>query len=343
MNQPLISILIPVYNVEKYIEKCLSSLFENKHAKDCEFVITNDYSKDNSMEIVNNVLNKYPQIKNVKIINHDKNRGLAAARNTGLQNSTGKYILNVDSDDYVENNYIDEFYNLVYEEDYDIIGCSFISEYQDKSINEPQKLELQYINLINELITCKIKNALWCKMFKRDIIINNNIQWIEGIDMYEDLVFDIQYFPFIKKVYNIDKYLYHYTIRSNSISHKIINEKKLQNTIFAFDFVEKSLIKSFGNDFFDKTFKKNLYLRLIDLKFYNIIIGPKYIQSKYYNIFPQCSSQISNCSFGKITKKILLKTSNNKYPKILFFINSILLIKRGFISLHEYFNKNINR
>lgn len=97
----LVSILVPIYGTEKYIERCTRSLFEQSYSN-IEFVFVNDYTPDRSVEILKSILEKYPQQKsNTKIISHDKNRGVAAARNTLLDNATGDYVMWVDSDDYI--------------------------------------------------------------------------------------------------------------------------------------------------------------------------------------------------------------------------------------------------
>lgn len=96
-----VSILVPVYGVEKYIERCARSLFEQTY-DNIEYIFVDDCTKDRSIEILQKVLEDYPNRKNqVKILHHDKNRGLSAARNTALDASTGDYLMHVDSDDYL--------------------------------------------------------------------------------------------------------------------------------------------------------------------------------------------------------------------------------------------------
>ena len=98
----MISILVPIYSVEQYIERCAKSLFEQTYT-DIEYIFVNDCSPDRSIDILKETILKYPKRKNyVKIINHDVNRGLSAARNTAVENAIGDFILHVDSDDYLE-------------------------------------------------------------------------------------------------------------------------------------------------------------------------------------------------------------------------------------------------
>ena len=121
-----VSVLIPVYNVEKYIERCLVSVLENTIISDCQIVLINDCSTDNSMMEVNKVLQRYPDlINNVIIDNHDKNQGIACTRNDLLQKAFGEYLIFVDSDDYIEKGYLEKLYTTAKQNDSDIVECDF--------------------------------------------------------------------------------------------------------------------------------------------------------------------------------------------------------------------------
>ena len=120
-----VSVLVPVYNVSKFIERCLHTLFSQTY-DNIQYIFVNDCTPDQSIEIIQKVLNKYPQRKeHVKIINHDKNRGLAAARNTGIENAGGEYVLHIDSDDYIELDMVELMFGKAKEEDADIVVCDF--------------------------------------------------------------------------------------------------------------------------------------------------------------------------------------------------------------------------
>ena len=106
-----ISVLIPVYNVEQYIEKCAESLFKNTIANECEFIFTNDGSTDSSIQRLNTLIEKFPELKNnIVVLQHEKNMGLGATRNTGFDNAKGKYIICTDSDDWVEPDYLEKLF-----------------------------------------------------------------------------------------------------------------------------------------------------------------------------------------------------------------------------------------
>ena len=113
MSKPLISILVPVYNVNLYIERCARSLFEQTY-KNIEFIFVNDCTPDNSIDILKTIITSYPEVYDkVKIINHINNKGLSYARNTALQNATGEYIIHIDSDDFIDRNCIKELADKV--------------------------------------------------------------------------------------------------------------------------------------------------------------------------------------------------------------------------------------
>ena len=120
MNKPLISVVVPVYNVEQYLKKCLDSIIKQKY-NNLEIIIVNDGSTDNSQKICQEYVKKDKRIKLIT----QKNQGLSAARNTGIDNAHGKYISFVDSDDYLDLEFINELYNTIIENKSDISACDF--------------------------------------------------------------------------------------------------------------------------------------------------------------------------------------------------------------------------
>ena len=121
-----VSVCVPIYGVEKYIEQCVRSLMEQTMTDGIEFIFVNDCTKDKSMSILNQVLEEYPhRIDQVKIIEHEVNKGLPSARNTALNEAKGEYIVHCDSDDWVEPTMYESMYNKAKISNADIIGCGF--------------------------------------------------------------------------------------------------------------------------------------------------------------------------------------------------------------------------
>ena len=130
MNQiPKVSMLVPIYGVEKFIERCAVSLFEQTY-QNIEYIFVNDCTKDNSVVILKNVMERYPQRKpQVRIIEHEKNKGLAGARNTAVAAATGEFVMHVDSDDYVDKDIVKKTILSQKKVDADIVIVDFKKAY----------------------------------------------------------------------------------------------------------------------------------------------------------------------------------------------------------------------
>ena len=224
---PKVSVIIPVYNVENYIEKCLESVI-NQTIDDIQIIIVNDDSTDTSKEKINKYIEKY----NDKITYLEKeNGGLSSSRNFGIPYATGEYIAFLDSDDYIEKEAYEKMYNLAKKENSDMVQCGFIWEYPNKQI----KAIVEKCENKNELME-KGRVEAWNKLIKREIIEKQNLKFPEGL-RYEDMEFFYKLIPYLNKVTYIDKDYIHYVQRNNSISNTQNLETKeiftiLENIIF---------------------------------------------------------------------------------------------------------------
>lgn len=206
----MITVIIAVYNCEKYIEACARSIFEQT-LNDIEYVFVNDSTPDNSITILEEVIEDFPnRRKNIKIINLDKNGGVSNARRIGLQNATGEYVIHCDSDDWVEKDMYERLYNKAKETDADIVGCNFRHEFYDTQYDFHQ----QYADSVEENISClingKIFPSLCTSLTRRSLIEENNISFPKGLNMGEDLYFNLQLYLHAKKIVCMDWAPYHY-------------------------------------------------------------------------------------------------------------------------------------
>ncbi|WP_270568130.1 glycosyltransferase family 2 protein, partial [Clostridium beijerinckii] len=228
---PGVSIIIPVYNVQKYLKKCLESVIRQT-MKDIEIIIINDGSIDNSLEICRQYSKND---KRIKLIDK-KNEGVSKARNTGILHATGKYICFVDSDDWIESNMIENLYNFVLVNDSDFCMCNFIKENESKCdyvrsnldkkvLNENEIKKHLLIPLIErddnekEHILARFRTP-WGKLFKRDIIEKYNIRFKEDLIIGEDFLFNLDFLIHANKVIISDKFHYHYINNTNSATMK---------------------------------------------------------------------------------------------------------------------------
>lgn len=206
---PKVSVIVPVYNVEKYIEKCLNTLV-NQALQDIEIIVVNDGATDNSEKIINEFLEKYPE----KIVYLKKeNGGLSDARNFGIPYAKGEYIAFVDSDDYVETFMYQEMYEIAKKENSDMVECDFIWEYPNKS-----RIDTGEIYNNKKEMAHKVRVVAWNKLIKKCILDETKIEFPKGY-RYEDLEFTYKLIPYLDKVSFLKKPCVHYIQRDNSISN----------------------------------------------------------------------------------------------------------------------------
>ncbi len=218
---PKVSVLIPIYNVEKYIPRCAKSLLDQT-LQDIEYIFVNDCTPDNSINILNEIIEGYPHRKNqIKIIHHSVNRGLAAARNTGIATASGDYIIHCDSDDWVEPEMYEEMYLRAVEDNADIVTCDFFREKKGETKYVKHYFSNDPDANIKALLNQEVHAYGWSKLIKRSLYIDNHLKYIEGLDLWEDLLMATKTFLIAKKVSCINKALYHYN-RLNSGS--LINQ-----------------------------------------------------------------------------------------------------------------------
>lgn len=206
---PKVSIIVPFYNVEKYIEKSLKSLV-NQTLEEIEIILVNDGSKDDSYKIAKEFLQKYPD----KVKYYEKpNGGLGDARNFGINYATGEYIAFLDSDDYVEPTMYEEMYNKAKQENCDMVECDFWWEYPEK---KKEDIGVEY-NTPKEMLV-KSRVVAWNKIIKKEIYLGHpNARFSVGL-RYEDIEGFYKILPYIKKVEFVRKPFIHYIQRKGSIS-----------------------------------------------------------------------------------------------------------------------------
>ena len=211
---PKVSVIVPIYNVEKYLEKCINSLL-SQTLEDIQIILVNDGSKDNS----GNIAKECEKNNKNRIIYVEKeNGGLSDARNYGLKYATGDFIAFLDSDDYIEKNAYEEMYNKAIEEHADYVECDFIWEFPNKI-----RVDKQYPYKNKKEMLSFVRVVAWNKLIKRQLITDNNLEFPKGL-RYEDVEFTYKLIPFINKFAYVDKPFIHYVQREGSIAN-VQNER----------------------------------------------------------------------------------------------------------------------
>ena len=237
-----VSIIVPFYNVEKYIEKCLTSLV-NQTLEEIEIILVNDGSKDKSIKVAKDFEQKYP----AKIRYYEKpNGGLGDARNFGIKFAKGEYLAFLDSDDYVEPTMYEEMYEMAIKEKSDMVECDFWWEYPNK---KKEDIGVEYKNQNDMLLKARV--VAWNKLIKKEIYEKHpEARFAVGL-RYEDVEGFYKILPYINKVSFIRKPFIHYVQRNNSISNT--QNKKNEEMFIVLDNVlnyykEKNIYEKFEKE-----------------------------------------------------------------------------------------------
>ncbi len=231
MRHPSFSIVVPIYGVEKYIERCATSLFQQDYDR-IQFIFVNDGTRDCSMEVLRTLIDsRYKHLEPQITIVNKKNAGLPAARKTGVEHATGDYILHVDSDDYINVCTVRKIAEASEKTDADFIYFNIIKEYPRR---RSYKRETDYDTATKEkflgnILRGKSFGFLVSKCFKRSVYESHHIYYAP-YGVHEDIYCSAQLIAYSNSVYHLDEYLYHYD-RSNPEAHtaKPRRERNLQS------------------------------------------------------------------------------------------------------------------
>ena len=317
---PKVSVIVPFYNVEGYIEKCLETLV-SQTLEDIEIILVNDGSKDNSIEIVNKFLKMYPE----KLVYLEKeNGGLSDARNYAINYAKGEYIAFLDSDDYIEKDMYEEMYELAKKENSDMVECNFYWEYPNKI---KEDIGVTY-NGKNEMLE-KIRVVAWNKLIKREILKQSKVIFPKGY-RYEDVEFTYKLIPYIETVSFLKKPCVHYIQRQNSISNSQNERTKeifdvLEHVIEYYK--EKGIYEKYKEEleyvYIRYAFCSSL-LRIVKIK--NVALQKELLNltwKKVNTTFPNWKKN-KILKKGKGLKKIYLRTINQFTYRIYTTILSII-------------------
>lgn len=225
---PTVSLVVPIYKVNKYIEKCVTSLFEQTQ-KDMEFIFVDDCTPDNSIEILENVLNKYPDRKEQTVIlRNEKNMGVSISRLKGLYVASGEYVSFVDPDDWVENNMYELLYKEGEEKDFDIVICDYYNEFQEYVAITTFKESTAQECLANLFRKGYFPYTLWCQIFKRELFEKEsvNINNIQSTNHGEDLWLNICAHLHAQSIGFVHVSLYHYNRMNENSMVKTFSRQK---------------------------------------------------------------------------------------------------------------------
>lgn len=210
MEAKLVSYIIPVYNVSAYIERCAKSLFTQTYG-DIEFIFINDCSTDDSEVKLRKVIELFPNVQcRVKIISNKTNLGSATTRNIGLSNATGDYVMFADSDDWVESNYVELMVNTIEASEKDIVYCDYYESFKDQDKYVKQDYGEEHLECICSMLTRAMHGSTWNKIFRRKILFQSNLTFVDGADLFEDVGWNVRLFAYTNRIGYLPLAFYHY-------------------------------------------------------------------------------------------------------------------------------------
>lgn len=340
-----ISIIVPVYNASKYLAKCLDTLV-NQTLKDIEVILIDDASADSSPIIMNKYEKKYPMIRCIYL---KKNIGQGEARNKALEISQGKYIMFVDSDDWVDITMCEKLYNKTLEEDYDIIGCDYyrVKESDGKKL----RYGLYFKQQEGELDKSKRASLLFmfsipvCKLIKKELLLINRLYFPQGIK-YEDFAVVPLYFMYAKNVAIVDEALYYYLTREDSTSLKK-NANHHKDVIKSAVLLREELFKRGFREYHEEA--EGLYIRQLMNGLRKYVELYSELDEDTLNIvkrmtdddYPSCKQNHYYYSTNEVGRKVF-ELLHDDYERIVDEYQQGILTKTD-VGYEEYYRYNLGK
>lgn len=208
---PKISIIVPVYGVEKYIEKCATSLFEQT-MEDIEYVFVDDCTPDNSMEVLQTVVARYPERQNgVVMVKMPRNSGQGAVRAQGMRKAKGEYVIHCDSDDWMDTNLVELMYESAKKNDSDMVIAPYCEErYDGQHFDDLPENIASGKDVLQEWYHDPMRMACWNKLVRRKVYVENDVYPVDGIDMWEDNCLMLRMMYYCDRISTIRGGYYHY-------------------------------------------------------------------------------------------------------------------------------------
>lgn len=240
-----VSVIVPVYNVEKFIVKCAESLL-SQTMDDVEFIFVDDASLDNSIKLLKTCIERHPERRNsVTILVHDKNMGLPAARNTGLAIAKGEYVFHCDSDDFVQPDMLDCLYDAAVSKNADIVWCDWYLSFEHNERYMKQPFYDSALEALKGMLSGAMKFTVWNKLAKRSLYTENGITFPSGYGMGEDMTM-MMLFACASKVIYVPKAFYHYVKLNTASFTQTFTETHLVELKFNVQRISAFLHEKFG-------------------------------------------------------------------------------------------------
>ena len=317
-----VSILVPFYKVEKYVGRCVESLFTQTY-QNVEYVFVNDCTPDNSMEVINDKIEKYGLASKCKMIVHEQNLGISASRNDCLDNMTGDYFLFIDSDDYIDTDMVELLVEAAIKENADISGCGYIEEFADHSVEHPQKYTNDHDEMMRAITLLTIKGVMW-KLLVRSTIVTDHrdeVRFIPDRNMVDDYLFCCQIFYYAQRFTGVDRCMYHWIqYNPNNYTHTTVFAVESQaaaiRKVEQF-YKEKGIYGVVEEELTQRKFISKLPL-LLDRNCFNV--------TKWRAIFPESNDVYKRMHFS-LGNSIVVYIASSPFYRILPVLQFLGILK----------------
>lgn len=321
----LVSILVPIYGVEKYIRRCAISLFEQTYFN-IEYIFVNDCTNDDSIIILENVINQYPNRQSqIKIIQHETNKGLGEARNTAVAAANGDYLFHVDSDDYIDPYCIEKCVKKQLDTNADVVSVNIMKLYSRKNeiLELPNYKSPKDLNLA--IINHDVPNNIWGRLIRTSLYKNNGIIVEQSVGMSEDLNVLPRLLYYANTVANVNEVLHYYECNNMSSYTYKFSEIKIKETEKTYN-----VLLSFFKD------KEDVYINAIHYRFYRAFANALINSGKsgcHNDFFVRMKDKLK--LFHVSSRKLDLPTRFalyiNNYQLFCFYVRMASFVKRNFI------------
>lgn len=304
-----ISIIIPAYNIEKYIQKAIKSVMEQS-LKEIEIIVINDGSIDRTKEKIEELI-KYD--KRIKLINLS-NGGVSRARNIGINIANGEYVLFLDGDDWISKNCLKELYETSKRDNLDLLVFNYTKVFSNEMKEYKCNVKDEIISgkqALKEVLVDKITPSIWNKFISRKIL-SQNMRFEEDIAIGEDLLLSIKICSIADRVGKINKSYYYYYMREDSVTHKVTEKIfSIKNSI---DRIEEYLKKE---DLFKDNIEEIMFLKFMHLYFYRVIVGD--IDDNIHRYFFYKYKQLNNIKNNKYYEEFKSKSKFDVRIRLLLY------------------------
>lgn len=307
MTEIKVTVIVPIYNVEKFITRCVDSLFEQT-LQEVEFIFVDDATPDKSIDMLQHSIDNHPICKDkVVILHHTQNKGLPAARNTGLAMAKGEYIFHCDSDDFIDARMLEDMYQIAKENEADIVWSDWYLSFANRERYMKQPSYSDAKETVKAMLSGVMKYNVWNKLVKRSLYVDNGVKFPDGYGMGEDMTM-IMLFAYARKVQYIHNAYYHYVKTNSTAFSQTYSDKHLRELRFNVDRIVDFVERTFGNEF-----KKELAFMKLEAKFPFLLSGNQNRLDAWKKWYPEANVYIMQNKNLSLRSRLLQWFASKEY------------------------------